>query len=357
MSKRLFILGEGKMFAKQTETDLSHKRSFASLKMTSAGHSEQREEFHKLDCFARFADGGNWARNDGNEVFPRPLRERVRVRGNDSAIADRASLVRNDGNPPQPSLVKGGSVRNDETPLVPQYLSALVPSKKAAFTLAEVLITLGIIGVVAAMTMPTLIANYQKNRAITQLKKAYSELSQAVRLSEAYNGETKEWNYNLSAKDFYEAYLKNYLKSIQELSYGDYNVKYINLDNSNCEEAWCNQAESYYVMLADGAVIAVSSWIDNGDDTKYKAITIDINGKKGPNKSGIDYFAYTIQERGLVPYGVGYYVGSENAFGADNNDRDKMTGNSRKSCSSTGTGTFCSALILHDNWQIKYDYK
>ncbi len=56
----------------QTEKNLSHKRSFASLKMTSTGHSEQREESHKLDCFARPADGGNEARNDGKEVFPRP---------------------------------------------------------------------------------------------------------------------------------------------------------------------------------------------------------------------------------------------------------------------------------------------
>ena len=41
---------------------------------------------------------------------------------------------------------------------------------KKAFTLAEVLITLGIIGVVVAMTMPTLINNYQKKLAVTRLK-------------------------------------------------------------------------------------------------------------------------------------------------------------------------------------------
>ena len=46
-------------------------------------------------------------------------------------------------------------------------------NKKFAFTLAEVLITLGIIGVVAAMTMPSLIANYKKKQAVTQLKATY----------------------------------------------------------------------------------------------------------------------------------------------------------------------------------------
>ena len=45
-------------------------------------------------------------------------------------------------------------------------------SKRIAFTLAEVLITLGIIGVVAALTIPTLIQKYEKQVYITQLKKA-----------------------------------------------------------------------------------------------------------------------------------------------------------------------------------------
>ncbi len=44
---------------------------------------------------------------------------------------------------------------------------------KKAFTLAEVLITLGVIGVVAAMTMPSLVANYQKKVWVNQLKKLY----------------------------------------------------------------------------------------------------------------------------------------------------------------------------------------
>ena len=50
---------------------------------------------------------------------------------------------------------------------------------KKGFTLAEVLITLGIIGVVAAMTMPTLINNINNKQNIAALKKAYSLISQA----------------------------------------------------------------------------------------------------------------------------------------------------------------------------------
>ena len=64
---------------------------------------------------------------------------------------------------------------------------------KKGFTLAEVLITLGIIGVVAAMTMPSLIQNYRKKEATTRIKKFYSMMSQAVLLSTNDNGEPTEW--------------------------------------------------------------------------------------------------------------------------------------------------------------------
>ena len=54
---------------------------------------------------------------------------------------------------------------------------------KRAFTLAEVLITLGIIGVVAAMTLPVLISNHRKQVYVTQLKKSVSTLEQAFHLA------------------------------------------------------------------------------------------------------------------------------------------------------------------------------
>lgn len=51
--------------------------------------------------------------------------------------------------------------------------------KNYGFTLAEVLVTLGIIGVVSAMTIPTLMQNHQKKTYVTQLHKVYNELQQA----------------------------------------------------------------------------------------------------------------------------------------------------------------------------------
>jgi len=65
--------------------------------------------------------------------------------------------------------------------------------KKVAFTLAEVLITLGIIGVVAAMTLPALITNYKEKQTVSQLKKFYSTLSQAWLMMENEYGSMDEW--------------------------------------------------------------------------------------------------------------------------------------------------------------------
>ena len=62
--------------------------------------------------------------------------------------------------------------------------SALLQKKKVAFTLAEVLITLGIIGVVAAMTISTLMSKYQEKVYKTQYKEIFSELNQAMKLLE-----------------------------------------------------------------------------------------------------------------------------------------------------------------------------
>ena len=91
--------------------------------------------------------------------------------------------------------------------------------KKAAFTLAEVLITLGIIGIVAAMTMPMLIAKYQKLVLETKLQVFYAQINDAFRRAHAdYDGTFDDWvikdkNYSYNEiKAFLETYLLPYVK-------------------------------------------------------------------------------------------------------------------------------------------------
>ena len=62
-----------------------------------------------------------------------------------------------------------------------------------AFTLAEVLITIGIIGIIAALTIPNLMGLYRKKVVETRLKKFYSAINQAILLSENVNGDKKSW--------------------------------------------------------------------------------------------------------------------------------------------------------------------
>ena len=95
------------------------------------------------------------------------------------------------------------------------------------FTLAEVLITLGIIGVVAALTIPTLIQKYTNKVVETRLVQFYSSINQAVKLSEIDNGDKKLWYKDVSggvpdkdgnlpstsdAQEWFETYLAPYMK-------------------------------------------------------------------------------------------------------------------------------------------------
>ncbi len=352
----------------QTETNLSDKRSFASLKMTNNSHSEQREESYKLDCFT----------NNPTTAMRFPPME--------------------------------GSVRNDETTLVPQYLSALVSSKRAAFTkpsrgtsdserrtiingnraawlsaingflcfatqnsntlcrqsafrfdcercrltrgaaftLAEVLITLGIIGVVAAITMPTIMANVQKTILKNQFKSAYSKFSQAVfqtqarmgypvesfywTMGEKYStvcaekneyGTCKKWTLPDGSpvpsdttglfsgcpafeKELFTKTLK-VVKFCQDhaLANGCLTDAYRGVDKVKNEQNPDKEADpgqgfsdsniknNYSsLVLADGTVIIKYGKYGNTHNPTY---TIDINGHKGPNKWGYDIFALQLK--------------------------------------------------------------
>ncbi len=94
--------------------------------------------------------------------------------------------------------------------------------KRAAFTLAEVLITLGIIGVVAALTIPSIVSHFRKKEVETKVAHFYSVMNQAIAQSEVENGPKDTWWQNFSCsggaysekclQDFFDKYYKNVLK-------------------------------------------------------------------------------------------------------------------------------------------------
>ena len=122
---------------------------------------------------------------------------------------NRSSEVGKRGNSLHPSLKRT---------YAPIHLFTYSPHKKVAFTLAEVLITLGIIGVVAAMTIPTLMTDYRKETTAARVKKFYSVINNAVMFAAAEHGDVSGWmsapanlDYNENL-NFVQTYLMPYIK-------------------------------------------------------------------------------------------------------------------------------------------------
>lgn len=218
----------------------------------------------------------------------------------------------------------------------------------SGFTLAEVLITLGIIGVVSALTMPALIANHQKRQTVVQLKHAYSILSNAVALSVEKNGPTDMWFYNgepenagafgNNSKNFYFTYLDEFLQVGQYCG-----IKHTELRKGACKEIFAyGDSYTYSVILKNG--IGLSFRGDHRTDSIE--VQLDVNGVKGPNRSGRDGFIFQINKKeGLVPVKDDLY--------------------SMKPCTRTlknnpdgfnWTGWGCAYVIMQNGWEMPDDY-
>ncbi len=234
---------------------------------------------------------------------------------------------------------------------------------RKAFTLAEVLITLMIVGVVSSMTLPSVIGKYNKIQTVTKLKKSYTVLSQAIKLSEVENGSLDYWDYTLSTTEFWQRYLAKYI-SIGSKTLTQSGIQYRYLNGEACRETFCVR-DSYSVFLSDGTSVVVSAFtgFSNG-----RVIMLDINGSKEPNMLGKDFFAFAIIKKyGLAPFGYkNFGFGGNQAEDEDNPfsynqifgeyNRDVLTGSQKYSCNKNRRGVWCSALILMDGWNIKNDY-
>ena len=183
-------------------------------------------------------------------------------------------------------------------------------SRKIAFTLAEVLITLGIIGVVAAMTMPTLIANHRKTVLKTQFKKAYSELQQVNQnFIKDYDMNICEYNWQM-----WDETKGGYTSS---KATSDAFIKYYNGSGSSSSQT---QGFNQIKNLTGDKTVAGTLFDDGGAIDMQKrtfyfeyavtnvncpVITVDINGYyKMPNQMGIDVFSFRPTQNGkIIPLG------------------------------------------------------
>ena len=182
-------------------------------------------------------------------------------------------------------------------------------SHRGAFTLAEVLITLGIIGVVAALTIPSLVAKYQKHVLKNQFLKAYSNLQNAINMTISANGTGYDcYTYVAQYHDtecvaFWNDFMKN-LKILKTCDYkaGKCNVRYKTQEeavaaggtthNPTC--SFLRSAQNDIYILADGSYFIESKAGVGSHNTLY--FTLDVNGGKGPNKWGYDVFYFMLDK-------------------------------------------------------------
>lgn len=190
---------------------------------------------------------------------------------------------------------------------------------KKAFTLAEVLITLGLIGVVAAMTLPSLINNKQNKELEAALKKNYTVINQALDMYQSEYGErvTQE---NCEARK-----LKDILTKYLSLSSTKVFASYINQYKNYNETSSLNYGlfDDGVFMLNDGSLY----FLENGGQRIY--ITVDVNGYfKRPNRLGYDLFMFQIDKNGkLLPMGTkGTYCYSTTDYYCSNTSTSDLNG-------------------------------
>lgn len=163
--------------------------------------------------------------------------------------------------------------------------------KKPAFTLAETLMTLAIVGVIAAMTIPGLKEYSDETKYVTTAKKAYTNVQGATTALETRFGDLKWWPWAQTAV-MLDRY-KGVLNSLPELASDDYKILY--LDGTD----WSTVTKTNWFQTTDGMVWSVSQFA-NGLGS-VGVVYIDTNGPALPNRVGVDVLGFVVTNDGVYP--------------------------------------------------------
>lgn len=232
---------------------------------------------------------------------------------------------------------------------------------KKAFTLAEVLITLGIIGVVAALTMPMLIGHFEKTTTATKLKKFYSVMAQATDKAMSENGDWSTWDYSLSAKDFFNKYYASNLKVVKTMCKFSNNRDFRECGNNS---SFDNMGR--YMVLEDGTVFTLRK---NGSYNAIKDFYFGIYPKGYQNNpiGGRTYFEIALYNlknmKKRCNYGPsmcgfsgdGVYMGDEPAYKHRLNYHDSAYCSFKSGDPAWGSYE-CYYKFIQDGFMFKNDY-
>ncbi len=214
------------------------------------------------------------------------------------------------------------------------------------FTLAEVLITLGIIGVVAALTISRLVTNYQKHVTVTRLKVAYQLFSEAIEHAKSDFGYPIEIpadivlsyaGFSSKADPILEHFINPYLTGVEK-----YKGKSIKIWNTSKTRDF---AVGHYMHMYCIPQKEICYDIYN-HGTNYRYLFVDINGPKEPNVMGRDGFLFDLSPAQKAPTyvitGLGLVVSPDAICTKDS--------------ASVWNGTGCAAKIILNSWKIPDDY-
>ena len=225
---------------------------------------------------------------------------------------------------------------------------------KFGFTLAEILITLGIIGIVAAMTIPSLLGKINRTKTEAILKEDYSILQQVLKVAESKDASLDSVPDDLPGiKNWFDMYLLPYMKTVQVCynKEGCWNsTGTTNLKNGNIPYANGKIGIGFNIItvrLLNGSTLCFDGFsksdmknlFGTDVDTTSFVIYIDTNGDKKPNQIGKDTFILAWRNHALVP------AGSDEA----NEDVDKNCSNN---ASGNNAGYWCLKKITNNNWKI-----
>ncbi len=218
--------------------------------------------------------------------------------------------------------------------------------KKTAFTMSEVLITIGIIGIVAAMTLPGVINGYKKKQTEVQLQKVYSILSQALIQTQIKNGDYNTWNDGLvlGAKEYFKMYFEPYFNKLiycdtyEQCGYSK-QFAWVKMDGSSWDFSVEVSNLRAPMILSDGTFLSFSVGGGDLNDPFYDyTILVDLNAGGLPNRLGADVFLFNITNNGLLkPSGY-----------------DKTDDYIEDECSKIGRT--CAELIVRSGWKIGKNY-
>ncbi len=184
--------------------------------------------------------------------------------------------------------------------------------KKAGFTLAETLITIGIIGIVAAMTIPTLMTKLKNDRESAILKEDYSILQQMMKMAneEGAMANIVKVNNMDEMKEWFNTYFLPYIKTTSvcydESGCWSKNVKTSAGKTYTSSKTGCGAASISFVLY-NGSYVCMDDYADFRFGVNTRGVTIgilvDVNGDKQPNIIGEDIFALQFSENELLPGG------------------------------------------------------